>query len=257
MNSQGVIFGPAESSVNTIPADIQIAWRKFGQPKRSKHNGILTKVGIAVTAFALGGMIAPMTPTIRLETAYWAKQAILAIQPSNHSVLPPSVPVIFNPLVSPNGASIDPVNRSFSLIIPKIGVNAPIIAGVNPANAKEYDEALKHGIAHASTSYFPDEGTTYLFSHSTNYDWFVQDLNAVFYHLKNLEGGDLIVVFYKGKEFIYRLTEKRVVAPSEISYLVGQAGDKRLILQTCWPPGSTTERLLIFADLMEESGQQI
>ncbi len=211
------------------------------------------RIAYSIVVFALGGITGPLTPTVRLETAYLLKQAKLAIAPASHP-LPPSVPVIFNPLVTPNGASIAPINKDFSLIIPKIGVNAAIIPAVNPADAKAYGEVLKHGIAHASTSYFPGEGTTYLFSHSTNYDWFVSDLNAVFYHIKNLAEGDTIVLFYKGKQFTYRLTEKKIVSPSEISYLVGHAGDKRLILQTCWPPGSTTERLLIFADLVETQG---
>lgn len=195
----------------------------------------ISKVGVALVAFALGGIVGPMAPALRLETAYAVKRATEA----KLAVLPPSVPVVF-----------DPVNRDFSLIIPKIGVNAAVIPSVNPANTKEYLDILKTGIAHASTSFVPGEGTTYLFSHSTNYDWFAKDLNAVFYHLKNLTEGDTIVVFYKGKQFTYRLTEKRIVKPSEISYLVGVAGDKRLILQTCWPPGSTTERLLIFAELI-------
>ncbi len=260
MASTTLVSRQQEKQSQTIPQTTPNRWHPRKNPQRDnrfrRFRQYSQRAGIAVIAFALGGMIGPMTPTIRLETSYLYKQAVLAIQPKTQA-LPPSVPAVFNPLITPDGATIDPVNRDFSLIIPKIGVNAPVFAGINPANAKEYGEVLKKGIAHASTSYFPGEGTTYLFSHSTNYDWFVQDLNAVFYHLKNLTEGDLIVVFYKGKEFTYKLTEKRVASPSEISYLVGQAGDKRLILQTCWPPGSTSERLLIFADLIEESGQQI
>lgn len=207
------------------------------------------RFGLAIVAFALGGVVGPLAPAMRLETTYAIKRATQA----KPAVLPPSVPVAFNALATPDGATIDPVNRDFSLIIPKIGVNAAVIPAVNPADTKEYLNVLKKGIAHASTSFVPGEGTTYLFSHSTNYDWFARDLNAIFYHLKNLTEGDTIVVFYKGKQFTYRLTEKKVVKPSEISYLVGVAGDKRLILQTCWPPGSTAERLLIFAELIVDS----
>ena len=50
----------------------------------------------------------------------------------------------------------------------------------------------------------------------------------------------------------HRITDKRIVSPKDVSYLVPQTGKKSLILQTCWPPGSTTERLLLFADLVEE-----
>lgn len=212
---------------------------------------------LALIALSLGGIAGPLTPAIRLESAYWINRVSASVFQSkavaNAKSLPKSVPVVFNPLKTEDGASIDPVNTDFSLIIPKVGINTSVIPAVNPTDPGEYLEALKKGVAHASTSYFPDEdGTVYLFSHSTNYDWFVSDLNAVFYLLKNLTEGDLIVVYYKGRQYTYRLREKRVVAPTDVSYLIPQKGTKTLILQTCWPPGSTTERLLLFADLVEK-----
>jgi sortase A len=156
------------------------------------------------------------------------------------------VPVVFNPLVAADGSVITPVNRDFSLVIPAIGVNARVLPNVDPTH---YTQALLQGVAHASTSFLPDgNGTVYLFSHSTNYDWYVRDLNAIFYLLKNLKEGDLIVIIYKDKEYTYRLRETRVVAPTEVSYLIPRTDKKSLILQTCWPPGSTSQRLLLFAD---------
>lgn len=217
-------------------------------------------IGMAMLAISFGGIIAPLTQKIRLETSYYLETArsniLFALK--NPRPLPPAVPTIFNPLLQPDGTMITPADNTFSVIIPKIGVNAPVIPSVNPAEPNQYLEALKRGVAHASTSYFPDQdGTVYLFSHSTNYDWFVKDLNAVFYLLKNLNTGDTIVLVYKGKVYTYRLTEKRVVTASQVSYMVGQTGTHRLILQTCWPPGSTAERLLLFADLISEQNQVI
>lgn len=211
-------------------------------------------------AFALGGLLGPLSTPVRMEAAFLfthvQNEIRFAINPPK--LLPPSTPVFYNPLVTPNGASIDPIDQNFSIIVPKIGINAKIIPGINPSDANEYLEALTKGVAHAATSFFPDEaGTVYLFSHSTNYDWFVGDLNAVFYLLKNLEAGDTIVLIYQKKQYIYTLREKRIVKPNEISYLVPQSGTRSLILQTCWPPGSTSERLLIFADFMEVRGESI
>lgn len=232
------------------------------QPRKARP--FQAKLGIGLVALALGGITGPFIPSIRLETGFLSNRARIAIQQFNNVAiekkpsLPPAVPVLFNPLVTEDGASIDPINTDFSLIVPKVGINAPVIPTVDPTNPGKYLEALKTGVAHASTSFFPDEdGTVYLFSHSTNYDWFVKDLNAVFYLLKNLNENDLIVIFYQGKRYTYRLREKRIVKPTEISYLVPQSGKKSLILQTCWPPGSISERLLIFADLIEEQGQTI
>lgn len=217
-------------------------------------------VGFALIAFALGGMVGPLSTTFRLEAKYASlqNQEAKAVAASAAKPLPPSFPLVFAPLVTPDGASIDPVNKEFSLIIPKIGMNTGIIGSVDPTNPGIYADALKKGVAHASTSVSPDQkGTVYLFSHSTNYEWFVRDLNAVFYLLKNLDSGDYAVVFYKGKQYTYRITEKKVVKPSDVTYLYPVLGKKQLILQTCWPAGSTAERLLIFADLVDETGVKV
>lgn len=240
--------------------------RSTRQPKHAarpiRFHGLSRIVGLALLALSLGGITGPLTPALRLEAQYMVQRVSESVSQRRAQAtvkpLPKSVPVVFNPLKTEDGSSIDPASKDFGLIIPKVGINTAVIPAVNPTDPGVYLEALKKGVAHASTSYFPDEdGTVYLFSHSTNYDWFVSDLNAVFYLLKNLSEGDLIVIFYKGKQYTYKLREKRVVAPTETSYLIPQKGTKTLILQTCWPPGSTTERLLLFADLIDDQSQSI
>jgi len=211
-------------------------------------------------AITVDGLIISLYPKVKLESQYFLSQAKAKIAKSATPVGQEMAKnkIVFNPLTGNDGTRIDPINTEFSIIVPKIGINASVTEGVDPTNPKEYNQVLKTAVAHAATSFTPDKsGTVYLFSHSTNYDWFVSDLNAVFYLLKNLESDDYIVVFYKGVRYTYRLTEKRVVKPSEISYLVPEVGKKKLILQTCWPPGMVAERLLIFADLVDEETQQI
>lgn len=216
--------------------------------KRRHIRGIARNIGIGFFALALGGLVGPLTPMIRMETKY----RLAHLQRSN-DVTNNAKPVLFTPLTAPDGKAIEPVDTNFGLVIPKIGINTTIIPAVNPASPNEYLEALSKGVAHSSTSYFPNEnGTVYLFSHSTSYDWFVSDLNAVFYLVKNLEVDDLVVLTYKNEQYTYKITDKRVVAPEAVSYLVPHAGRRNLILQTCWPPGSTEERLLIFADLIPQ-----
>ena len=228
--------------------------------RKRTHKGASRLWGVGLLAIALGGVAGPLLGPVRLEGAQLVSQVTAYVQTQTNppKPIPKAVPVIFDPLKTPDGASIAPVNTEFSLIVPKVGINAAVIPAVNPANPGEYLEALEKGVAHASTSFFPDEnGTVSLFSHSTNYEWFVKDLNAVFYLLKNLETGDLVVLFYKGTRYTYKLTDKQIVAPTAVSFLVPQPGAKKLILQTCWPPGSTSERLLLFADHIEEETQSI
>jgi len=212
-------------------------------------------IGIGLIALALGGITGPLAPVVAMESSYYIgkTQEIVKETLTTKKPLPKSAPVVFNPLVAPDGSTITPVNTDFAVIVPKIGINAKIVGSVNPIDKKEYTAALKSGVAHASTSFFPDQnGVVYLFSHSTNYEWFIKDLNAIFYLLKNLELQDKIILIYKGKRYTYALREKRIVEATETSYMMPIKGQRTLILQTCWPPGSTYERLLLFADLVDE-----
>lgn len=232
------------------------AYISYRNKKESKSQAIQNwqTIGLGLVALAFGGITHSLLPSLKLEVAYQIPRAITALESmvNKKKELPSSVPMVFNPLIDLEGNSITPIDTEFSLIVPKIGVNALVIPAVDPTNPTVYGSALQEGVAHAATSFFPDEdGAVYLFSHSTNYEWFVKDLNAVFYLIKNLESGDLIVLIYKGTEYTYKLTEKRIVAPTEVSYMSPIQGKRMLILQTCWPPGSTTERLLVFADLLQ------
>ncbi len=218
------------------------------------------QLGFLLLALAFGGIFSAAWPFIRLETSYFIKsitEKVVIGLPKINKVEQIDIPVQpqleFDPLVDSQGQPIDPVNRDFGLVIPSIGVNATVIPGVNPASSEGYLSALKEGVAHASTSFYPNEnGTVYLFSHSTNYEWFVKDLNAVFYLLKNVKEDDLVVVMYLGNRYTYAIRETKVVGKREVAYLKPQSGSRNLILQTCWPPGTNSKRLLIFADLIEE-----
>lgn len=261
MEHSGVLYRYVKAPVSHSPVvEEPMEWIRISQPyaataERAKGSW-MSAVGIALIALSLGGMFGPLWPRMKLEAGYYSLlvrgKVTETVNPT--PALPPAVPKLFDPLKTPEGASISPINTDFAVIIPKVGINAAVIPAVNPATPGDYLDALKKGVAHSSTSFFPNEnGTVYLFSHSTNYDWFVDDLNAVFYLLKNLQTDDLIVVIYQSKRYTYKLTDKKVVHPSAVSYLTPQPGEKKLILQTCWPPGSIAERLLLFADLIEES----
>ena len=215
----------------------------------------LFAVGIALVLLALVGLIKAILPTVKAELSYRLRTYAAKQATKN---IPASVPKIFNPLIAPDGAEITPIDTNFGIVVPSIGINSPVIPAVDPTNQKDYEEALQHGVAHAATSFFPNEnGVVYLFSHSTNYDWFVKDLNAVFYLLKNLQSGDPIVLLYQGKRYTYTLREKQIVGPSEVGYMMPVYGKKMLVLQTCWPPGSVEKRLLLFADFVEEASLEI
>jgi sortase A len=153
-------------------------------------------------------------------------------------------------LAGPKVQELIPSDTDFSILIPKIGASAKIFPNVDPSNQNQFLPILMHGVAHAAGTIFPGmNGNIYLFAHSTDNFWDVGRYNAVFYLLKDLKKGDQVVIFYQNVRYNYVITGSKIVSPSEVSYLVdSQKQDKQtLILQTCWPPGTTFQRLLVFA----------
>ena|SRR3990167_7951544 len=141
-----------------------------------------------------------------------------------------------------------PADPNFSIIIPKIGANAKVIANVNAASELEYTAALKKGVAHAGGTSFPGEDSSiYLFAHSTDYFYNVGTYNAIFYLIYKLEIGDEISLIYKGVRYKYLVSEKKIVSANEVQYLTRKTDFEYLTLQTCWPLGTTFKRLLVFA----------
>jgi LPXTG-site transpeptidase (sortase) family protein len=70
--------------------------------------------------------------------------------------------------------------------------------------------------------------------------------------LDNLEDGDEIIVFYNQKKLVYKVTDRAVVKPGDVQVLESRDPSKKeLSLMTCWPVGTTLERLIIFAELQE------
>ena len=141
-----------------------------------------------------------------------------------------------------------PQDPNFSIVIPKIGANSRILANVDPADEKDYLGKLLQGVAHASGTAFPGEqGHIFLFAHSTDYVWNVGTYNAVFYLLYKLEKNDEVNIFYQGKRHVYKVIDKRIIDPHEVEYLTRKTNKEFLTLQTCWPPGTTLKRMLVFA----------
>src|SRR3972149_7513315 len=148
----------------------------------------------------------------------------------------------------PNLKILIPKDPNFSIIVEKIGADAPIIANVDASNKQVYNEALKKGVAHALGTSFPGQsGVTYLFAHSTDTIFNVPRFNAVFYLLKDMEPGDQIVIFFAGKRYNYVVSEKKITEAADVNYFKLRTEEQILVLQTCYPPGTTWKRLLVIA----------
>lgn len=134
------------------------------------------------------------------------------------------------------------------ITIPLINAQAPIIENVDPWDASVYNESLKKGVAHAKGTSLPGEdGTVFLFAHSSGMPWELTRYNTIFLRLGELNAGDEILITKNGKEYKYIVTSKQEVDPSQVNYLL-QTDKNQLILQTCTPIGTSLRRLLVFAE---------
>lgn len=197
--------------------------------------------------FALAGVYFTFAPVIKAEFFYRKDQ----IQNKKYIVAEdPAVAGQVNLLSLETPLIITPLSTDFGLVIPKINANALVVSNVDAGDKKAYLAALKTGVAHALGTALPGEiGNTYLFAHSVGNFWEINQWNAVFYLLRELVPGDEVDIFYKNKRYIYVVYDKKIVEPDETGYLEAITDFPRLTLQTCWPPGTTLKRLLVFARL--------
>lgn len=146
---------------------------------------------------------------------------------------------------------IEPASTDFGLVVEKININQAVTPDIDPFRPDIYEPALQRNpVAHAKGTVNPGQkGLTYLFAHSTVNAWEIGRYQAPFTLLSKLEQGDRIVTYYQGQRYDYYVTDKQVVAPTNIEVLNQHPDYPMLILQTCDPPGENTERLLIIAQM--------
>lgn len=221
---------------------------------------VLRSIGNFLVLFALFGVIMTFGPSLVAEATYrvgqirrveYSVEDLQAEVPASEAqTTQEDGPTFGSVLAGPREKILRAKDTDFSIVIPKIGASAKIIPNVDPVNENEFLPSLQKGIAHAKGSVFPGmPGNVYLFAHSTDSWWNVGRYNAIFYLLKDVEPGDEITVFFEGRRHNYVVTEKVIADPGEVSFLRNaQVGPEKLILQTCWPPGTTWKRLFVIAE---------
>jgi LPXTG-site transpeptidase (sortase) family protein len=159
------------------------------------------------------------------------------------------------PLTNENDINNVKFVSDISIAIPKIDAYSEVFLNVNPADRNEYLPVLSKGVAHAVGTAMPGEtGNVYLFAHSAGDLLEMARMNAVFYLLSKLEKGDKIYMKFGDKKFVYTVYDKKVVEATEIGYINNRNDNgKMMTLQTCTPPGTDWQRLLVFARIQENT----
>lgn len=224
---------------------------------------IFRTIGNFLVLFTIFGFVATFGPALYYEASWrianisgFTYRLAPDIQASGETELgrlvrsAPSAPSLFREVLSNTKEQIlIPPDTEFSIVIPRIGASQRIQANVDSTNKNEYLEVLKSAIAHAKGTAFPGfGGTTFLFAHSADNFWNIGRYNAVFYLLKDLEPGDDVYLFFRGKRYNYEVYDKRIAEAREVEHIDPALGlGEKVILQTCWPPGTAWKRTLVFA----------
>lgn len=162
------------------------------------------------------------------------------IQPSRH--------VSATPII----VSSDSVAASDTpeIIVPKINVQIPVVYDEKSSKEADVQRALERGIVHYPTTVLPgQQGNTSFFGHSSNNIFNKGKYKFAFVLLHELVPGDIFYLTYDKKVYSYRVYDKKIVPPTEVSVLGNVAGKlATATLITCDPPGTSTNRLVVWGE---------
>lgn len=160
----------------------------------------------------------------------------------------PSMNVSATPIiVDPNNGG--PAGPEPKIIIPKINVEAPVVYDVQTIEEKDVQAGLERGVVHYVTTPNPGEkGNSVIFGHSSSNILNKGKYKFAFLLLKSLDKDDTFIVQKDSKKYVYKVYNKYVTSPNDISVLGPSDRPATMTLITCDPPGTSTNRLIIQAE---------
>ena len=132
----------------------------------------------------------------------------------------------------PRGAADGaPIGR---IVIPAIGLDAVVVEGTDEAS-------LERGPGHYAGTALPGQpGTVAIAGHRTTY-------LAPFRDIDELRRGDVVRLVMPYGRFRYDVGRTRIVSP-DATWVTRSVGHPRLVLTSCHPLGSASERIVVFAE---------
>lgn len=192
-----------------------------------KFNNLAT---IVVVVFALYIALLPYLPSLLFKY----KQQHTDPSPYNHRLVKPDNPT----------KPIKPIPKDNRIVIPSALIDQPIYEGNNIGVIN------KGGVWHKKIrgTSPADPGNTVIIGHR----WTYTTPYGPFYDLDKIHVGDVIAVYWEGKELQYKVAETTIVPPTAI-YIENNTTDRTLTLYTCTPLLTASDRLVIVAKPIEEA----
>jgi len=146
------------------------------------------------------------------------------------------------------------VSSENKLIIPKLNVDVPLNFGVSLDGVMG---AMNHGVVHyrinGASAYPGEYGNFVVMGHSAGDVYSTNQYKFIFSGLERLEDGDIMYVHYNSTRYVYKMVGRDIVWPNEVSKLRIGTERQMMTLVTCWPLGTSRQRLFIFAELISTS----
>ena len=141
------------------------------------------------------------------------------------------------------------VSAENKLIIPKLNIDVPINFDISTS---EVMEAMNHGVAHyrinGASAYPGEVGNFVVMGHSAGDIYSSNQYKFIFSGLERLAVGDIMYVHYDSVRYTYKMVGNEIIWPTEVSKLVINTDKPMMTLVTCWPLGTSRQRLLISAE---------
>ncbi len=137
--------------------------------------------------------------------------------------------------------------KYFAITMPTLGISD--LSVTHPQDAFSNDgilSPLQYGVGHLF-SYPGNGGKIMVYGHSSGYPWDISQYTKVFRQINKLQVGDRVYVTYSGKLYVYEVTFFQAVASDDTSPFNDDGSGEELILYTCWPPDSISQRYLVHA----------
>ena len=153
------------------------------------------------------------------------------------------------PVVKPFNFGRDPggpEDKTLYITIPKIGLeDTPVFDTVS-------EEKLRDGTVHIPATGYPwQEGANvFIAGHRIGYEG--TPSYYVFFRLDELvEGDEILLEDSAGKQYLYRVTQRKIVGPDSVEVMNAVEGESLVTLQTCTLP-DYKKRLIVQGELVEK-----
>jgi LPXTG-site transpeptidase (sortase) family protein len=145
-------------------------------------------------------------------------------------------------------ATAPDAQKSDMVVIPKIGVSAPIIT------PQTNDAVLLKKLLDSGAVIYPDSamigaaGQTILLGHSAPANWPKIKHDTIFSDIIDLVAGDKVIAIYNDRTYNYTVLQSQIIERGGDIPAIAQSSSS-LVLVTCWPPGRNLKRLVVEAQL--------